>query len=57
MTADPTPPQSGSASDDSAALLELLAQGEQDHRAGRTLDAQAVDDLLRAHLAERHGAQ
>lgn len=56
MTADPTPPQHGSTSDASTALLELLAQGEQDHRAGRTLVAQAVDDLLRAHLAGLRGA-
>jgi len=56
MTADPTRPQRGSASDASTTLLELLAQGEQDHRAGRTLDAQAVDDLLRAHLAGLRGA-
>jgi len=42
-------------------LLKILAQGDQDHRAGRTLDAATVDDLVRAHLdtrgAERHGAQ
>jgi hypothetical protein len=57
MTADPTPPPSGSPSDASTTLLELFEKGEQDHRAGRTLDAQAVDDLLRAHLAGRHGAQ
>jgi hypothetical protein len=56
MTADPTPPQNGSASDASTTLLTLLAQGDADHRAGRTLDAQAVDDILRAHLAERHEA-
>jgi prevent-host-death family protein len=36
-------------------LLKLLAQGEQDHRAGRTLDAATVDDLVRSHLTERHG--
>jgi prevent-host-death family protein len=36
-------------------LLKLLAQGEQDHRAGRTLDTTTVDDLVRTHLAERHG--
>jgi prevent-host-death family protein len=36
-------------------LLKLLAQGEQDHPAGRTLDTSAVDDLVRTHLAERHG--
>ena len=56
MTADPTPPQSGSPSDASTTLLALLAQGEQDHWAGRTLVAQAVDDLLRAHLAGLRGA-
>ena len=57
MTADPKPPQSGSPSDASTTLLELLAKGEQDHRAGRTLDARAVDDLLRTHLAGLRGAQ
>jgi microcystin degradation protein MlrC len=57
MTADPTPPQSGSPSDASTTLLELLEKGEQDQRAGRTLDAQAVDDLLRAHLAGLRGAR
>jgi prevent-host-death family protein len=36
-------------------LLKLLAQGEQDHRAGRTLDTATVDDLVRTHLAERRG--
>lgn len=36
-------------------LLKLLAQGEQDHRAGRTLDTETVDDLVRTHIAERHG--
>ena len=36
-------------------LLKLLAQGEQDHRAGRTLDTVTVDDLVRMHLVERHG--
>lgn len=36
-------------------LLKLLAQGEQDHRAGRTLDTATVDDLVRTHFAERHG--
>lgn len=36
-------------------LLKLLAQGEQDHRAGRTLDTATVDDLVRTHLVERHG--
>lgn len=56
MTADPTPPQSGSPSDASTTLLDLLAQGEQDHRAGRTLDTTAVDDILRAHLAGLRGA-
>ena len=61
MTADPKPPRSGSTSDASTTLLELLAQGEQDRRAGRTLDAQAVYaqaayDLVRAHLAGLRGA-
>ena len=36
-------------------LLKLLAQGEQDHRAGRTLETARVDDLVRTHFAERHG--
>lgn len=36
-------------------LLKLVAQGEQDHRAGRTLDTATVDDLVRSHLSERHG--
>ncbi len=36
-------------------LLKLLAQGEQDHRAGRTLDTMTIDGLVRTHLAERHG--
>jgi prevent-host-death family protein len=36
-------------------LLKLLAKGEQDHRAGRTLDTATVDDLVRTHFAERHG--
>ena len=36
-------------------LLKLLAQGEQDHRARRTLDTATVDDLVRTHFAERHG--
>jgi prevent-host-death family protein len=36
-------------------LLKLLAQGEQDHRAGRTLDPETVDDLVRTHIAEHHG--
>jgi prevent-host-death family protein len=42
-------------------LLKLLAQGDQDHHAGRTLDGATVDDLVRArldtHEAERHAAQ
>jgi prevent-host-death family protein len=38
-------------------LLKLLAQGDQDHRAGRTLEAATVDDLVREHLAERRPAQ
>lgn len=57
MTADPTPPQSGSASDVATTLLTLLAQGEQDHRTGRIFDAQAVDDVLRAHLTEGRRAR
>jgi prevent-host-death family protein len=36
-------------------LLKLLAQGEQDHRAGRKLDTTTIDGLVRTHLAERHG--
>jgi len=38
-------------------LLKLLAQGDQDQRAGRTLDEASVDEIVRAHLAERRGAQ
>ncbi len=38
-------------------LLKLLAQGDQDQRAGRTLDGATVDEIVRAHLAEPHGAQ
>jgi prevent-host-death family protein len=34
-------------------LLKLLAQGEQDHRAGRVHDEASVDDLVRARLDER----
>ena len=47
MTADPTPPQRGSTSDESKALLELLGKGEQDHRPRRTLDARVVDERVR----------
>ena len=34
-------------------LLKLLAQGEQDHRAGRVHDQASVDGLVAARLAER----
>jgi prevent-host-death family protein len=37
-------------------LLKLLAQGEQDHRAGRVHDQASVDGLVAARLAERRGA-
>jgi hypothetical protein len=57
MTSDAAPPQNDGASDESHALLTLLAQADADHRAGRTLDTDAVDDILRAHLAGRRGAQ
>jgi hypothetical protein len=57
MASDPTPPQNDGASDESHALLTLLAQGDDDHRAGRTLETTAVDDIRRAHLARRRGAQ
>jgi len=57
MTADTTPSPSGSASGASTTLLTLLAQADADHRAGRTLDTDAVDDILRVHLARRRGAK
>ena len=37
-------------------MLKLIAQGEQDHRAGRVHDQASVDGLVRARLAERRGA-
>ncbi len=37
-------------------LLKLLAQGEQDHRAGRVHDQASVDGLVAARLADRRGA-
>jgi len=37
-------------------LLKLIAQGEQDHRAGRMHDQASVDGLVSARLAERRGA-
>jgi len=37
-------------------LLKLIAQGEQDHRAGRMCDQSSVDDLVNDRLAERRGA-
>jgi prevent-host-death family protein len=37
-------------------LLKLIAQGEQDYRAGRTHDQASVDELVGARLAERRGA-
>jgi prevent-host-death family protein len=37
-------------------LLKLLAQGEHDHRTGRTHDRASVDELVTARLAERRGS-
>lgn len=37
-------------------LLKLLAQGDQDHRAGRIQAQTSVDELVAARLAERRGA-
>ena len=37
-------------------LLKLIAQGEQDHRAGRMHDQASLDGLVSARLAERRGA-
>ncbi len=37
-------------------VLKLIAQGEQDHRAGRMHDQASVDGLVSARLAERRGA-
>lgn len=37
-------------------LLKLIAQGEQDHRAGRMHDQASVDELVNARLAKRRGA-
>lgn len=37
-------------------LLKLIAQREQDHRAGRLHDQASVDELVSARLAERRGA-
>jgi hypothetical protein len=57
MAPDATPDRNESASDASIALLTLLAQGDQDHRAGRTLGTESVDDIVRVRLVERRGAQ
>jgi prevent-host-death family protein len=37
-------------------LLKLLAQGEHDHRTGRTHDQASADELVTARLAERRGS-
>lgn len=38
-------------------LLKLVAQGEQDHGAGRVHDQTSVDDEVRTRLVERRGAR